>query len=427
MREERPVGPVSLLALGVNGIVGVGIFFAPADVAARAPGGASVLVFLLTALALQPVALTFAALGARFDEDGGPVVFARAAFGRLVSFLVGWIAYVSAVASATAVHVGLVSAVFPGRTPAPLATALVTLLALLCATGLRFTARTWTAVTVLKLLPLAAVVAAWIAAGAPLPGWPGRAPDVGALLSAGLVATFAYQGFEIVPVLAGQAVRSGRTVPLATVGSLLLAAALYLCLQAACAAALPDLAGSGRPIADAALVYGGPRLQQLAIVGTSVSALGIALGMVAATPHYLAALARGTLGGGLADVSSRGVPWRALLLTWVAVVVLIQLGSRADLFAFASVAVLTQYVVSAAALGVLAWRREVGLTRGYLAVAVPAAIVGASIVAGATTREFVSAGAALVVGALLRAVARVRPPADAPRSPAPPPAGPATG
>ena len=73
--KTRPVGPVSLLALGVNGIVGVGIFFVPADLARRAPGMGSLAVFAATAAALSPVALCYAVLGRRYDTDGGPVRF----------------------------------------------------------------------------------------------------------------------------------------------------------------------------------------------------------------------------------------------------------------------------------------------------------------------------------------------------------------
>ena len=98
--RDRPVGPFALLALGVNGIVGVGIFFIPATLGRLTPGGSGILVFALTALALVPVALVFATLARRFEEDGGPVLFARAAFGELMSFLVGWLAYVSAILSA---------------------------------------------------------------------------------------------------------------------------------------------------------------------------------------------------------------------------------------------------------------------------------------------------------------------------------------
>src|SRR5512140_1855386 len=105
--ESRTLGFWSLLALGINGIVGVGIFFAPAEVAALVPGRAGVLVYALTALALLPIAWTYATLGGRFAEDGGPYVWARAAFGPNVAFAVGWIAYVSALFSTSAVMVGL--------------------------------------------------------------------------------------------------------------------------------------------------------------------------------------------------------------------------------------------------------------------------------------------------------------------------------
>ncbi len=87
----------------------MGIFYVPAAVAAHAPGLGTVLVFLATGIALVPAAAAFAILGRRFDEDGGPVVFARAAFGPRVSFLVGWVAYVSAFFSTSAVVAGLVS------------------------------------------------------------------------------------------------------------------------------------------------------------------------------------------------------------------------------------------------------------------------------------------------------------------------------
>ena len=90
--RARPLGLFSLLALGVNGMIGVGIFFAPSEVAASVPGYAGVGVYLLTAAALFPIAWTYGVLGSRFSVDGGPYVWARAAFGPRIAFLVGWIA-----------------------------------------------------------------------------------------------------------------------------------------------------------------------------------------------------------------------------------------------------------------------------------------------------------------------------------------------
>ena len=408
-RDRRAVGPVHLLALGVNGIVGVGIFFAPADIAARAPG-AGTAVFAATALLLVPVALAFAVLGGRYDEDGGPVVFARDAFGALPAFVVGWIAYVSAIASTAAVTVGLTAAVAPmvglagsaGQRVA--ATLLAAALALICASGLRPSARTWTGLTILKLVPLVALALVYLTAPAPAPVVPATvAGSRSSWQSAALVATFAYQGFEIVPVLAGRARRPSVAVPFATLGSLAGAALLYVALQAACMAALPQLAASRAPLVDSALVLGGPGLAALVGAGTSLSALGIAFGMMAATPFYLAALARvDRLGLGLDAVDARDVPRRALLVTWALVTLLIQAGGRGELFALSSIAVLSQYIVTAAALLALGLRGRRGLGRRHAALAVPAGAVALALVSGASPREALVAAAALLGGLILR-------------------------
>ena len=408
-RDTRPVGVLPLLALGINGIVGVGIFFVPADVASRAPGSASVWVFGATALALLPVALTFAVLGRRFDEDGGPVVFARAAFGELSAFFVGWIAYVSAIASASAVMVGLTAAAGPALGLAPGieqrlgASALVTGLALLCATGLRISATTWTALTGLKLLPLLALAAAYLSDDSPgvNSGVPSGQID---WLPAALTATFAYQGFEIVPVLAGQARGSERSVPFATLGSLAFAGVLYVILQNACVDALPRLSSSPAPLAEAGTAYGGALLGRLVAAGTSVSALGIAFGMMVTTPHYLAALVRGSaVTLGFERLTDKGVPRRALGVTWLLVMLVVQAGTRAQLFALSSFAVLMQFVVTAAALAALARRRERGLTPRHAWISLPAIVVGLGIaVGGASAREALSATVALLLGLALR-------------------------
>ena len=409
---SRPVGALQLLALGVNGIVGVGIFFAPATVARDAPSAASVLVFAATALALAPVALAFASLGRRFGEDGGPVVYARAAFGELPAYFVGWIAYVSAIASLSAVMVGLTAAVSPwmgleGGVEKRLATAgLVTALALLCATGLRVSAGTWTALTGLKLIPLLALAAAYLTDDSPAITASTQPAEI-AWLPAALTATFAYQGFEIVPVLAGQARAPQRSVPFATLGSLAFAAALYVTLQAACVGALPALASSAAPLAEAGTAYGGAMLGRVVGPGTSVSALGIAFGMTVTTPHYLAALARGEPRRfGLDTLSARGVPRRALAVTWLLVSLTVQSGTLGQLFALSSAAVLAQYFVTAAALLALARRGERGLTQYHAWIAVPAIAMSLAIVAGASAREAIAAGGALLLGLALRAVFR---------------------
>lgn len=408
--EARPLGQLSLLALAVNGIVGVGIFFAPSDVAALAPGNAGTVVFAATALVLVPVALTFATLGRAFDRDGALALFARHAFGDRTSFVVGWLAYVSAVFSAAAILSGLARATASGvGASSPFAVrllsiALLVVLAAMCATGLKPSARAWTTLTVLKLAPLALLVG--VAAFAQAPA---RAPvpaslTVEALLRAALTATFTYQGFEIVPLVAGQARDSRRTIPRAVILGLAITAVLYVSLHAACVHALPDLARSATPLADAASVFGGERLAAIMRAGTSVSALGIAFGMVAMTPRYLSAIEPLPLHLGVVD--ARGVPLRSLVATVVFVSLLLALGERAELFALSSVAVVVQYGLAAAALATLALRRRNGLAPVDAWPAAPTIAVSAALLIGAHAREWAVAATTVALGVVLQRLGR---------------------
>jgi amino acid transporter len=426
--RERPVGPFALLALGVNGIVGVGIFFIPATLGQLTPGSAGIAVFAVTGLCLVPVALVFATLARRFDEDGGPVLFARAAFGERVSFLVGWLAYVSAILSTSAVMSGLVTAAAPGLgLSGPLALratlgTLVTGLALVVAAGISISAVAWTTLTVLKLLPLLALVALFLASGPSLPGdalapaaalatpTPAAAATAPAWARAILTALFACQGFEIVPVIAGQVRSPRRFVPFATVGSLVLSCLLYVGLMWTCVTTLPRLAEARAPLAEAGAALGGAWFGTVVALGTSVSALGICLGMMVTTPRYLSALAAG--GRWLFDLdrfAGNGVPLRALVVTWALVMLIVQGGDLSELFALSSLAVVTQFGVTAAALFALALRRERELVPWHALLAIPACALGLYLGAqGATRNEGLASLAALGLGFALFAVSKPR-------------------
>ncbi len=397
-----------LFALGLNGIVGVGIFFTPASVARAAPGWASVAVFAGVALGLVPVALAFAKLAARFDEDGGPVLYARAAFGETTGFLVGWVAYVSAIASTSAVMAGLSLAVF-GAERARLASVVIcTFIAAISALGLSVSAGVWSFLTVAKLLPLVGLVVVGLSASgftmrAPLPE--ATAPS---FLRAGLVAVFAYQGFEIVPLVAGQTEGARRRVPLALLAALGTAALLYVALQTVVVRTLPHLALSSAPLAEAAGAVGGPGFARIVGGATSVSGLGIAVGMVAMTPRYLATAWPEDSPLGLRTTAPNGVPLRALLLTWALVTILLLQGSLGQLLELSSIAVLTQYGTTSLSLLVLSWRRARGLTPMDAWVVPPALAVTLALVSQATRREAVVASACLLLGIVLRALTRPR-------------------
>jgi len=350
-----------------HGIVGVGIFLAPSQLAQLLPGLGSALAFVATAALLLPVAWTYGRLGSAYPEDGGPYVWARAAFGDGFGFGVGFISYASAVLSTSAVVSGLGQYLAPelgfvgaqARLAFQLgAAASFAAIALL---GLRLSAWVWSALTLLKLIPLGMLVALSVPHLAGGVSTADVAVDFSALERAALVAVFPLQGFEIVAVPSGEARRAERSVLRATLLSLLLAAALYVLLQTACVLALPSLSSSASPIVEAGSHYSGGKLSGMFAAGTNVSAIGIAFGMFAMTPRYLSALGTPKLLGTWLGAEKREVPWRALLITALLIAILVSSSSLTGLFVLSSLAVLAQYSVSALSLFRLASRKERGL------------------------------------------------------------------
>src|SRR5258708_22320475 len=79
------------VGLGINGIIGSGIFLLPARVFA-ASGGLSPRAWLAIGGVCLLVGLCFCEASGRADRNGGPYLYARDAFGRWVGVGVGWMA-----------------------------------------------------------------------------------------------------------------------------------------------------------------------------------------------------------------------------------------------------------------------------------------------------------------------------------------------
>src|SRR5436190_4493390 len=107
-----------LVALTVNIIVGAGIYGLPSRIY-ELTGVWSVLAYLVCAVLSTLIILCFAEVGSRFTETGGPYLYARAAFGRVTGFEVGWmlwIARLTAFAANCNLFVGYLGFFWPGAT-----------------------------------------------------------------------------------------------------------------------------------------------------------------------------------------------------------------------------------------------------------------------------------------------------------------------
>ena len=99
---RRVLTGFDITCIGVNAIVGSGIYLFPGKLSASL-GAGSIVAWLVTGALCLPLALSFAALGAMEERTGGPVRYAELAFGRGASFVVGWSAWVTSVVSWAAV------------------------------------------------------------------------------------------------------------------------------------------------------------------------------------------------------------------------------------------------------------------------------------------------------------------------------------
>src|SRR5579885_1708675 len=99
MTLNRRFTPVSLLMLSINGMVGSAWLFAPLY-AAKIAGPAAIIAWLIGGFATVIVALTFAELSVLFPVAGGTAQIPQMSHGTLTSFVLSWVAWLSALTMA---------------------------------------------------------------------------------------------------------------------------------------------------------------------------------------------------------------------------------------------------------------------------------------------------------------------------------------
>ncbi len=285
---RREVGAIALMFTGLGSIIGSGWLFG-AWRAAQLAGPGAVYAWIIGAVVILFVALTYAELGAMFPESGGAVRYGHYSHGSLVGFVAGWAAWIAIVsvipveAEASVQYMsswpwawthGMYMHAANGQgvlsvTGLMLAAVLVVIYFLFNFWSVKVFASTNSAITFFKLVVPAGTAIALMATefhrenfSLGVHGGP-NVLDPAAILTA--VATsgivFSYNGFQSPVNLAGEARNPGRSIPLAIFGSIGLSTCVYILLQIAFLGAVsPDRLQMGW----AGLEYSSP-FAQLAI------------------------------------------------------------------------------------------------------------------------------------------------------------------
>lgn len=389
-RGGHRIGFWTCTALVVGNVIGMGIFVLPASLAPYGFNGLIGWVIVLVGSLL--LALVFAQLARSLPNADGPFDYIRMTLGKVLAYLALWAYWVSVWLTNTALATGVVgyieATLGPSHALPPMALALGLLWAAVAVNllGVRAGGGVQIATTILKLLPMAAIIilGVWLLSASPaaytahLPATPISA---GAVAATTTLALFAMMGVESASMPAAHVQNPARTIPRATMTGAVVTVCIYVLVCTIPMLLIPqhELAMADAPFAllvDRFATAGAGHWLALFVVISGVGALN---GWVLLAGQLSRTMAQGgTLPPGLARNNRFGAPAHGLLATGVfssITVVMSYSQSLVSAFTFlvqlVTAAVLPFYLCCAVALGVL-WYRKTDGCRSWRTLAVSA-------------------------------------------------------
>jgi APA family basic amino acid/polyamine antiporter len=275
---KRAVGVLDLTALGIGAIIGTGIFVIIGE-AISDSGPSIVISFALAGVTCLFSALSYGELASSIPVSGSAYTYGYATMGELVGWIIGWDLILEYGVSVAAVAVGwggyvqsLLQSLFginlPDSISAPPgdggtvnlpSVLLVLAVTALLVYGVRESARTNTVMVFVKIVILIffIVVGVFHIHGGNFSPWAPKGFN-GTADAAALI-FFAYIGFDAVSTSGEEAENAQRDLPIAIIGSLLIATLLYILVSIVAVGLAPasKLAGSAAPLSDAIKIGAG--------------------------------------------------------------------------------------------------------------------------------------------------------------------------
>lgn len=355
------------LALVMGSMIGSGVFLLPASLAPL--GWNSVIGWAITVAGALCVATVFAHLCRALPKAGGPYAYTRAAFGDGAGFAIAWAYWISMWVGNAAIATGAVSylsQLFPimGQPgiSAAVTVAIVWAFTLLNISGTKLAGQVQVVWTIIKLLPLVAVIglAAYVLAtkGGSVTPFEPEEISLSAISTATILTLWAMLGLELATVPADKVENPERNIARATLLGTGGAGLVYILVCSAVVLMLPAAltAASPAPFSLFVETYGGAKTGLAIAAFGAISALGALNGWVMVQGELPAAMARdGLFPAFLGRASANGTPRNAHLFTTSLLTMVILMNSSRSMAAmFEFLIVLTTAIVLVMYLGCVA-------------------------------------------------------------------------
>ena len=289
---KKEIGFFGAFSTVVGVVIGSGVFF-KADVIYKTTGSVSLglLAWGLAGIISICAGLTTAELAASMPETGGMIVWVERAYGKTVSYLLGWaqavIYYPASIAAAAAIfatqflnlfQIDKKYSIFIGACAA-------TTVAGLNLLGSKASGRIQTIATICKLIPIISIIIFGLLQPNPttIMLFPSstsnttvESSELAALGAAMLAAMYGYDGWSNVGTIAGEMKNPKKDLPRAILYGLLVITTIYLLINVSYLLTMPmeQIAGNGNVPNDVATKLFGPNGGKIITIGIMISVYG---------------------------------------------------------------------------------------------------------------------------------------------------------
>jgi APA family basic amino acid/polyamine antiporter len=352
---RRVVGVFALAATVVNFSIGAGIYALPATIGAQLGSGA-IIGYLLCALMFAAIIFCYVEIGTRVRRSGGSYAYVEAAFGPYPGFVINWLFFLGwgVIGDAALMNVvaDSLTTIFPAFDNPVMRVMMMALIigsmVIVNIFDTKTSVRVVSAITVVKLLPLFAIIILGMSHVHTANLRIDKFPPLKAFENSALILFFAFAGFESSLNVSGEIRDPGRTIPRGIFAGGLIVLLIYLAIQCITQGILGPTIGSygNTPLAAVAQQIMGPAGATVLLVSAALSAIGaVDCDILASSRLLFAGAGDGLFPPFLARVHKRfKTPYWAVIVYGVMILGFSVSGGFKQLAVLASAALLLVYL-----------------------------------------------------------------------------------